>query len=100
CEPGARLYKTGDLACYTASGNIEFLGRIDSQVKIRGFRIELGEIELALRKYPAIRDAVVVAWEFTAQDKGLLAYVVAQPDQTPNSDTLRSFLKERLPEYM
>ncbi len=97
---GARLYKTGDLACYTPSGNIEFLGRIDSQVKIRGFRIELGEIELALRKHPAIREAVALAWEFTAQDKSLIAYVVAQPDQTIGSGELRSFLKERLPEYM
>ncbi len=99
-EPGARLYKTGDLARYTPSGNIEFLGRIDSQVKIRGFRIELAEIELALRKHPAVREAVVIAREFTAQDKGLVAYLVAQPDKTSNSDELRSFLKERLPEYM
>jgi len=41
-----------------------------------------------------------VVWEFTAPDKSLLAYVVAQPDQTPSSGELRSFLKERLPEYM
>ena len=35
-NPGARLYKTGDLARYLPDGNIEFLGRIDNQVKIRG----------------------------------------------------------------
>ncbi|MGD0949190.1 MAG: amino acid adenylation domain-containing protein, partial [Candidatus Binatia bacterium] len=35
-EPGARLYKTGDLARYLPDGNIEFLGRADHQVKIRG----------------------------------------------------------------
>lgn len=99
-EQGARLYRTGDLACYTPSGNIEFLGRIDLQVKIRGFRIELSEIELALCKHPAIREAVALAWEFTAQDKGLLAYVVAQPGQTLTAGELRSFLKESLPEYM
>src|SRR5205807_125451 len=34
----ARLYKTGDLACYRPDGNIEFLGRSDQQVKLRGFR--------------------------------------------------------------
>ena len=50
-EPGARLYKTGDLARYLPDGNIEFLGRIDHQVKLRGFRIELGEIEAALYKH-------------------------------------------------
>src|SRR5437870_7132421 len=47
-EPGARLYKTGDLARYMPGGNIEFLGRMDHQVKIRGFRIELEEIEVTL----------------------------------------------------
>src|SRR6185436_15778012 len=59
-EPGARLYKTGDLARYLPDGNIEFLGRSDHQVKIRGFRIELGEIEAALRGHPAVRDAAVL----------------------------------------
>jgi acyl carrier protein len=38
-EPGARLYKTGDLAHYLPNGQIAFLGRSDHQVKIRGFRI-------------------------------------------------------------
>ena len=59
--PGARLYKTGDLARYLPDGNIEFLGRLDNQVKIRGYRIELGEIETILEHHPAIRQAVVLA---------------------------------------
>ena len=52
-EPGARLYKTGDMARYLPDGNIEYLGRVDHQVKVRGYRIELGEIEEVLRQYPA-----------------------------------------------
>jgi amino acid adenylation domain-containing protein len=47
-RPGARLYKTGDLARYLPDGNIEFFGRLDNQVKLRGYRIELGEIETTL----------------------------------------------------
>ncbi|RML29859.1 Non-ribosomal peptide synthetase, terminal component, partial [Pseudomonas syringae pv. maculicola] len=47
-SPGARMYKTGDVARYLPDGNIEYLGRSDHQVKIRGFRIELAEVEQAL----------------------------------------------------
>jgi len=73
---GARLYKTGDLACYQPDGNIEFLGRIDEQVKIRGFRIELGEIEALLNQHPAVREAVVIAREDISANKRLVAFVV------------------------
>ena len=97
---GARLYRTGDLARYLASGEIEFLGRRDFQVKIRGYRVELGEIEAALRSHPDIREAVVVARSETFGDKRLTAYVVSERAAVSAIKQWRSFLKERLPEYM
>ena len=97
---GARLYRTGDLARYLADGNIEFLGRVDQQVKIRGFRIELGEIESALSQHPAVRETLVVAREDEAQEKRLVAYVLAKGKVEPSAGELRGFLKEKLPEYM
>ncbi|WP_337885874.1 amino acid adenylation domain-containing protein, partial [Fischerella thermalis] len=75
-QPGARLYKTGDLVRYRQDGNIEFLGRIDNQVKVRGFRIELGEIESVLSQHPAVREVVVLAREEKAGNKRLVAYIV------------------------
>jgi amino acid adenylation domain-containing protein len=97
-EPEARLYKTGDLVRYLPDGNIEFIGRTDFQVKIRGFRVELGEIDAVLEKHPGVAGAVVLAHE-TKGEKRLTAYVVpAQP--VPTSGDLRTFLKNRLPEYM
>ncbi len=83
-RPGARLYKTGDLARYLPTATegaleLEYLGRIDHQVKIRGFRIELGEIEAALVAHPAVREAVVLAHANSADDVRLSAYLV--PDQ-------------------
>jgi amino acid adenylation domain-containing protein len=99
-EPGARLYNSGDAARYLPDGNIEFLGRTDNQVKIRGFRIELGEIEAVLSKHASVKQAVVVAREFSPGDPGLVAYVVPADGQGIDIATVRSFLKGKLPAYM
>jgi amino acid adenylation domain-containing protein len=99
-EPGARLYKTGDLVRWLSDGQIEFLGRIDCQVKVRGFRIELGEIETVLAQHDAVAECVVVAREDVLGQKQLVAYVVAAQNDTALVPELRSFLKEKLPHYM
>lgn len=70
-----RLYKTGDLARYLPSGELEYQGRIDEQVKIRGFRIELGEIEQQLSEQPLIDSSVVIVREDDSQVKQLVAYI-------------------------
>ncbi len=111
-QPGARLYKTGDLARRLPDGTIEFLGRMDFQVKVRGFRIELGEIENVLARHPAVRHAVVVA----QADQGgrgtrrvpgtlgggarLVAYVVSCDAEPVSAGSLRSHLRQHLPDYM
>jgi len=99
-QPGARMYKTGDLGRFRADGNLEFLGRADRQVKLRGYRIELGEIENALRSHPAVAVAAVSEWEPAPGDKALAAYVVPRKGTSLNKKALRSFLEQRLPQYM
>ena len=99
-QPEARMYKTGDLAQYLPDGTIKFLGRIDHQVKIRGFRIEIGEIEEVLRQHPEVQETVVVVREDTPGDKRLIAYVVPRSGQSAHSNSLRSYLLEKLPGYM
>jgi acyl carrier protein len=98
-EPGARLYKTGDLARYLADGNIEFLGRTDHQVKIRGYRIELGEIETVLSEHPKVRETVVLARDDDPNDNRLVAYIVSRGEACTINE-LRSYLKRKLPEPM
>ena len=99
-QPGERLYKTGDLACYLPDGNIEFLGRIDNQVKIRGFRIELGEIEANINQHPAVRETVVVVRSDIENSQRLVAYIVLEAEQTLAIAELRRFLESKLPNYM
>ena len=99
-EPEARMYKTGDLARYLASGEIEFAGRTDDQVKIRGYRVELEEIEAVLGSHPGVREVVVMARENASGEKSLAAYAVPSREQVPTTSELRSFLKQKLPHYM
>ncbi|AUX43556.1 uncharacterized protein SOCE26_050060 [Sorangium cellulosum] len=99
-DPAARLYKTGDLGRYRPDGNIEFLGRLDDQVKLRGYRVELGEIESALGQHPSVREAVVLAREDAPGDKRLVAYLAPREARALAADELRSYLQNKLPEYM
>ncbi len=99
-EPGARLYRSGDLARFLENGEIEFLGRIDRQIKLRGFRIELSEIEWAMLSHPAIDDIAVVLREDAPNGPSIVAYYVAVKNTSPNSTQLRAHLKHQLPHYM
>jgi len=97
-EAGARLYRTGDRVRRLADGRIEFLGRMDRQVKIRGFRIEPAEVETALRRHPAVGEALVVARETRPDDRRLFAYLVPWPGEPgPSPAELRRFLEPTLP---
>jgi amino acid adenylation domain-containing protein/non-ribosomal peptide synthase protein (TIGR01720 family) len=100
-EPGARLYRSGDMARFLPDGNLEFLGRTDHQVKVRGYRIELGEIEAALGRHPDVRQTVVTVWEESPGGvKRLAAYVVPRAGCAPAPSELRRFLQQQLPEHM
>ncbi|MCP4659524.1 MAG: AMP-binding protein, partial [bacterium] len=100
---GARRYRTGDLGRSLVDGTIEFLGRIDHQVKLRGFRIELGEIETVLVGHPAVAEAMVLVREISHGEQGLVAFLVPGERAAAGPldvESLRGFLKEKLPDYM
>jgi aryl carrier-like protein len=100
-QPGARMYKTGDLVLRRPNGDLEFLGRADDQIKLRGFRIELGEIESVLATYPGIREAVVLLRKDVPDEERLVAYFVLNGGaQNPAAAELRDFLLAKLPDYM
>ncbi|MGV9311949.1 amino acid adenylation domain-containing protein [Streptomyces sp. NPDC003691] len=94
--PGARLYRSGDLARITEDGELEYWGRGDAQVKIRGFRIELGEVEVALVAHPDVAAAAA-----DVRGEQLVAWLVPVPGRDlPGVSSLREHTAGLLPPYM
>jgi len=99
-SPGKTMYKTGDLGRLLEDGNIEYMGRSDLQVKIRGFRVEVGEVEAVLSSHPSVKAGSVIVKEGNAKgDRRLVAYVLPTRGGA-NSEEIRRYMKERLPDYM
>jgi len=96
-QPGARLYKSGDLVRYRTDGNLEMLGRRDHQVKIRGFRVELEEIEAVIAESKGVRDVVVALRAEGQVEPKLVAYLVAADPERFDPEILRRYLSDKLP---
>ena len=105
---GTVMYRTGDVVMRRRDGVLEYLGRTDNQVQLHGYRIELAEIEAVLRRHDAIEQCAVVCEHVTTDGltqqgrsmspRRLIAYVQATYEVTP--DSLTTFLRSALPEYM
>ncbi|HEX4829599.1 MAG TPA: amino acid adenylation domain-containing protein [Trebonia sp.] len=98
--PGARLYKTGDLARRRPDGTLVFAGRIDGQVKLRGLRVELGEIETALAGHPDVAQAVVIVVTDRTGTQQLAGYLRPADGATPDAGAVRQHVARTLPSYM
>jgi amino acid adenylation domain-containing protein len=97
--PGARLYRTGDVARRLRDGRVEHLGRADGQAKVRGMRVELKGVEAALLRQEGVREAAVVAREGEG-GTSLAAYVVWREGERVGAAELRSRLRAEVSEQM
>ena len=89
------MYKTGDIAYYNKSGELEYIGRNDFQVKLKGLRIELSEIEKRFLEINYINNCVVL---IDNNKTYLKAFFTASEEL--NIPSIRKQLAENLPEYM
>ena len=106
-EPGARVYKTGDIFRYSTERKLCFVSRSEHQATINGVRVNLGEIEAELCNHPAISQAVVISNGAMAGQKKLVAYVVPSMNGSDDGAAVQlslqdlcEFLKMQLPERM
>jgi len=97
---GGRLYRTGDLGRRLPTGDLQYLGRLDSLVKIRGMRVELGEVEARVAELPGVAQAVAVAREDALGARSLAVFYTPGPAGAPPPDELRAALARRVPEYL
>jgi non-ribosomal peptide synthetase-like protein len=92
-----RMYRTADLARWTADGQLEYLGRSDDQVKIRGYRVELAEVDAALARIPGVLAGAAVV---RAGSQDLAAFVVLKAGAALDRGAARDALAAALPPYM
>jgi acyl-coenzyme A synthetase/AMP-(fatty) acid ligase/acyl carrier protein len=98
--PGARMYRTGDVARYRPDGRLEWVARMDHQIKLRGYRIELGEIEALLRQQVSVQEAVVLIRDDGGEDGRLIAYVSMEAGHPFDQIGVRESLQKIVPGYM
>lgn len=96
-QPGARCYRSGDLASQNDRGDLYYVGRVDRQVQLRGFRIELAEVESRISALCQGRRVCVLM-----QGEGELARLLAfveDPAASQDTAALRASLESELPDY-
>lgn len=98
--PGARLYRSGDLARRLPTGELIYQGRADEQLKIRGFRVEPGEIVTVLCRHADVAEALVIGSEVEDGDRRLVAFVKWRSGALQDPERLRELLRSALPEHM
>ena len=99
-EPGARMYRSGDVCVIDTDGLLHHLGRDDDQVKLRGQRVELGEIDTVLQSQPGVRQAVAHVLQAPDRAPELVAYLVETQRGAVDLPGLRDRLGATLPGYM
>lgn len=90
------IYRTGDMACRRADGNILFKGRKDSLIKHLGYRIELGEIEHIVQNDLKLVEYCCAVYQY-AKKEIVLYY---ENKEEIGSREFRTALKNVVPAYM
>ncbi|KAI1823603.1 hypothetical protein F4861DRAFT_311204 [Xylaria intraflava] len=96
-------FRTGDIGCFDAKGNLYITDRLKELIKYKGFQVAPAELEGILQGHKDIADACVVsAHDRTRETEVPRAYVVLKPGVPANDATAKeitSWLGSRVAEH-
>ena len=97
-ESGVVWLRTGDLASRDEGGFLHFEQRIKRLIVTSGYNVYPSAVESALRESGLVSDAAVIGTEDELRGQSVVAFVVADPEQT-TAEALTAALYARLPRY-
>ena len=93
------FFKTGDLGCITADGDLQFAGRSTEMIKRAGINIAPAEVEELLQQHPGIALAAVTGVPDEKKGEAIVAFVIRSQGASVNADELRSYCREHASSY-
>ncbi|WP_456791451.1 amino acid adenylation domain-containing protein [Bradyrhizobium sp. USDA 4506] len=98
--PGARIYRTGDIARHAEDGSIAFVSRRDDQISINGYRVEIQEIESRIAMLREVRQILVLYRHAGSSQGQLVGFYSCHDGEQIAPSSVISFAAEFLPDYM
>jgi fatty-acyl-CoA synthase len=96
---GRRHAVAGDRARHLADGSVELHGRDSVTINTGGEKVFAEEVEHALKRHPAVFDAVVVGRPSERWGQEVVAVVQLREGQEPTDDDLRGTVAAHLARY-
>ncbi|CAF1354197.1 unnamed protein product [Adineta steineri] len=96
---GSQVYlRTGDLARYSALGELVHVGRVDFQLKVRGQRVETVEIENTIIDFSPDNISNCLVIKMPQNDDLLIAYIISNDFELPIEE-IRDYCNKHLSQY-
>ncbi|WP_228389561.1 class I adenylate-forming enzyme family protein [Cumulibacter manganitolerans] len=94
-------FHTGDAAVQDDEGYFYFLDRLGDRIRVRGENVSSVHVEEILSGHPQVDVAAVVAVPSPRSDEDeIVAFIQADPDTRPTTDSLREYAGANLPKFM
>jgi crotonobetaine/carnitine-CoA ligase len=98
-ERDRRWFLTGDIVRRDADGFYTFVARKKDVIRRRGENVAAAEIEGVLAAHPEVKEAAVKGFPSDLGEEEIAAYVVLQPNASPNEDALKEWVRARLADF-